>query len=629
VLKSAIAALLLTALCATAQAPLDIRIALVIGNAAYTHISPLDNSGNDATVIAGALRGLGFTVEELHDASKDEMATALERVLKQLRGQQGLAMLYYAGHGVQLDWHNYLLPIDVHLARASELQQQAVDVAVIVESFKKAGTRMSIVVIDACRDNPFAPSEKSNKGLAPMDAPPGTFLAYATQPGNTAEDGEAGSSNGPYAQFLQLELRRPFAKVEDVFKRVRYQVRQLTQGRQIPWESTSLEEDFVFNDGSHGVTSSEELERLLQQARRYEQELSSQANIARERERLSAVEIERVRLASISAAQSQVAAEVERRLLDIKRQQEEASARDAATTLERERLLALELADRRERQVALAQAFAAALEEAQRRQRLADQLAEYDKERNLARVVNEHEKEKLFAAEKTEWDAIRDSKTASEVYAYLDKYPNGFISELAQSKIEQLEVAKIQPAPDQSGLVQPFEAKRFRRGDSYQFVVRDLLTKIELNRPTFTTTKADAQTAEFNQGYRVTQSGAIIQTIAGATLDPYQQWIPSGEYQIGKKWHTRSVMTPKGGRPIWVELNGKVVAREMISVPAGIFDVYKMEMEQIAEDGTRLNITYWGQSDWGVAVKQVREIRDRAGRLSGEIYELLSRKRGT
>ena len=116
----------------------------------------------------------------------------------------------------------------------------------MIDAFKAAGNRMNIVVLDACRDNPFAVSA-SSKGLAPVDAPPGTFLAYATAPGNVAEDGDAKSGNGLYTQFLLEELKRPTAKIEDVFKRVRLNVRRQSQGRQIPWESTSLEDDFYFN----------------------------------------------------------------------------------------------------------------------------------------------------------------------------------------------------------------------------------------------------------------------------------------------------------------------------------------------------------------------------------------------
>jgi hypothetical protein len=147
---------------------------------------------------------------------------------------------------LQLDWRNYMLPVDAKLTKASDVPEQSIDVAQVIDAFKTAGNRMNIVVLDACRDNPFA-STASGKGLAQLDAPPGTFLAYATAPGNVAEDGTG--QNGLYTSFLLQELKKPQAKIEDVFKRVRLQVRQKSEGRQIPWESTSLEDDFFFNSG--------------------------------------------------------------------------------------------------------------------------------------------------------------------------------------------------------------------------------------------------------------------------------------------------------------------------------------------------------------------------------------------
>ena len=233
-------------LSASAQAPLDIRVALVIGNSAYANANPLANPANDAKAMGDTLRGLGFTVIELRDGQKAQMAEAIARVGAALKGKQGVGMLYYAGHGLQLDWRNYMVPVDANLTKASEVPAQTIDVNSVIDTFKAAGNRMNIVVLDACRDNPFA-GTASGKGLAQVDAPPGTILAYATAPGNVADDGDDKSGNGLYTQFLLQELKKPTAKIEDVFKRVRFQVRQKSQGRQIPWESTSLEDDFFFD----------------------------------------------------------------------------------------------------------------------------------------------------------------------------------------------------------------------------------------------------------------------------------------------------------------------------------------------------------------------------------------------
>jgi hypothetical protein len=232
----------------SAQAPLDIRIALVIGNAAYAGDGALVNPVNDAKAMSEALRGLGFTVVEIRDGTKIQIADAIVKIRESLKGKQAIGMLYYAGHGLQLDWRNYMVPVDAKLSKASDVTEQTVDINSVIEAFKGAGNRMNILILDACRNNPFA-STSSGKGLAQLDAPQGTFLAYATAPGNVAEDGDAKSTNGLYTQFLLQELKKPTAKIEDVFKRVRLNVRQQSQGRQIPWESTSLEEDFYFNTG--------------------------------------------------------------------------------------------------------------------------------------------------------------------------------------------------------------------------------------------------------------------------------------------------------------------------------------------------------------------------------------------
>lgn len=230
---------------ARASAP---RVAVVIGNAAYA-LGPLVNPGKDAAAMATLLREMGFEVVLARDAARERMLAALDEARTRLQGRGGVGLFYYAGHGLQLDWRNYLLPVDAAPATAAEVPAASLDVQQVLDAFKAAGTAMNIVVLDACRDNPYGRSA-SAKGLAPLDAPPGTFFAYATAPGNVADDGAPQDGNGLYTRFLVQELRKPEAKIEDVFKRVRLQVRQASGGRQIPWESTSLEDDFVFATGT-------------------------------------------------------------------------------------------------------------------------------------------------------------------------------------------------------------------------------------------------------------------------------------------------------------------------------------------------------------------------------------------
>lgn len=231
----------------SAEAPRDIRVALVIGNSAYA-VSPLLNPVNDARAMSEALRGLGFSVIELRDAQKNQMAEAVAKMHDTLKGKQGIGMLYYAGHGVQYDWRNFMVPVDARLKHETDIPIQTVDVGIVLDAFKEAGNRFNLLVLDACRDNPFD-NKLATKGLAPMNAPPGTYMAFATAAGNVAEDGDEASGNGLYTQFLLQELKKPAARVEDVFKRVKLQVRQKSQGRQIPTESSNFDEEFSFDKG--------------------------------------------------------------------------------------------------------------------------------------------------------------------------------------------------------------------------------------------------------------------------------------------------------------------------------------------------------------------------------------------
>ncbi|MBC7649336.1 MAG: caspase family protein [Vitreoscilla sp.] len=250
----------------SAQAPLDVRVALIIGNSAYPGNLALVNPANDAQAMADVLKRLGFNVIELRDGNKAQMSAAIAKVSDSLKGKQGVGMLYYAGHGLQLDWRNYMVPVDANLKTAADVIQQTIDLSNVIDIFKAAGNRMNIVVLDACRDNPFGGNTSSAKGLAQLDAPPSTFLAYATAPGNVAEDGDEKSTNGLYTQYLLQELKRPTAKIEDVFKRVRLNVRKQSNGRQIPWEATSLEDDFFFNDGAKYTIKPDELARMATSA---------------------------------------------------------------------------------------------------------------------------------------------------------------------------------------------------------------------------------------------------------------------------------------------------------------------------------------------------------------------------
>ena len=220
------------------------KIALVIGNGKYRQ-SPLKNPVNDARAIGETLTSLGFEVTIRLDAERAAMDTAIAAYVDTLARRKCVGLFYYAGHGIQLAWKNYLLPVDASVTSIADVQKQGVELNALIGGLTKASNPFNLIILDACRDNPFGEGKAPDqKGLSQMDAPLGTLLAYATAPGNTASDGEG--ANGLYTESLLKEMKVRDAKVEDVFKRVRLAVRRASRGVQIPWESTSLEDDFYF-----------------------------------------------------------------------------------------------------------------------------------------------------------------------------------------------------------------------------------------------------------------------------------------------------------------------------------------------------------------------------------------------
>jgi uncharacterized caspase-like protein len=219
------------------------RQALVIGNSSYG-FGPLKNPANDARAIGEQLKAAGFQVTTGLDLSRQQMLEAIRAYGESLTRAKAIGIFYFAGHGVQLAWRNYLLPVDAEIRSIEDIQARCVDVNAVIEGIARAANPMNVVILDACRENPFAGVKLEQKGLSQLDAPPATLLAYATAPGNLASDGDG--ANGLYTEQLLREMKVPEAKIEDVFKRVRLTVRRRSNGAQIPWESTSLEEDFWF-----------------------------------------------------------------------------------------------------------------------------------------------------------------------------------------------------------------------------------------------------------------------------------------------------------------------------------------------------------------------------------------------
>jgi len=226
------------------------RIALVVGNGGYKSVTPLTNPPNDARLIAKTLASLGFTLIgggariNLDKAGFDQAVRAFGEALP---GSE-VALFYYAGHGLQVDGVNYLVPVDASPTRAQDLDFQMVDANVVLHQMEGSGTRLNLVILDACRNNPFGGrglARASAGGLAQMRAPEGTLISYATQPGNVASDGAG--SDSPYSTALAETMRQPGLDVFRLFNQVGLAVKKTTGGVQQPWVSTSpIDGDFYF-----------------------------------------------------------------------------------------------------------------------------------------------------------------------------------------------------------------------------------------------------------------------------------------------------------------------------------------------------------------------------------------------
>jgi uncharacterized caspase-like protein len=224
--------------------PSEQRVALIIGNAAYPE-APLRNPANDASDVAAALRELGFDVFLARDSGQREMKQAIRGFGERL-ASGGVGVFYYAGHGLQFKGRNYLVPIGARIDREADIEDEAVDVNFVLAQMEEARNRLNIVILDACRNNPYARSSRSvARGLAQMDATSGTLIAFATAPGSIAADGSG--RNGVYTKHLLQQIAQPGLPVELMLKRVRNAVMEETKDRQVPWESSSLRgADFYF-----------------------------------------------------------------------------------------------------------------------------------------------------------------------------------------------------------------------------------------------------------------------------------------------------------------------------------------------------------------------------------------------
>ena len=235
------------ALTAPNSAIAENRLALVIGNSAYRTASALPNPANDARAVTELLQSAKFEVVTAADLSQDDMRRAIGEFAATVKrkGPDTVAVVYYAGHGVQVGGENFLIPVDANIKSEAEVALYAIRFDDLMNALEAAPTKARIVILDACRNNPFADMQKTvGRGLAMVNAPVGSVVAYSTSPGTEAEDGRG--SNSPFTAAFIAAAKQPGVPVEQTFKAVRLAVHHETEGRQTPWEVLSLTNNFSF-----------------------------------------------------------------------------------------------------------------------------------------------------------------------------------------------------------------------------------------------------------------------------------------------------------------------------------------------------------------------------------------------
>jgi len=247
---------------ATNGAGAERRAALVIGNGAYK-VGTLKNPVNDAQAVAGSLRALGFEVSLRENTTLRDMIEAFRQFSVAAR-TAAVRVVFYAGHGVQVKGRNYLLPVDTEIRAEDEVASKSADLTELLDRLAALQQGINIVILDACRNNPFSGAEilgpdgrrlkfrgATPSGLAPVEAPLGSMVAFSTAPGGVALDSPS-EKNSLYTKHLLASMQSPGLPVELLFKQVRLSVARETGRVQVPWESSSLTGEFCFRHGPAG-----------------------------------------------------------------------------------------------------------------------------------------------------------------------------------------------------------------------------------------------------------------------------------------------------------------------------------------------------------------------------------------
>ncbi len=615
------------------------KFALIIGNSNYKH-SPLKNPVNDAKAISDTLRNTGFNVAVKLDATQAELSSAVQGFTQTLAESKGIGLFYFAGHGLQLAWRNYMIPVDADIRSAADIQKQGVEVGTLLSGITRAVNPLNVIILDACRDNPFGSlGGVDQKGLSQMDAPPSTLLAYATAPGNVASDGDG--ANGLYTEHLLKEIVVPDAKVEDVFKRVRLHVRRRTSGQQIPWESTSLEEDFYFVPPKTLATIAEaeaERERKQQEALREKQRIAEEAERKRKQEqalleaRRAAEEAERKRqqeLAALEQKRREEEAERKRKhelaLKEAQRVAEETERKRREEQALREARLAEEEAGRKYKQELALREKQRAEQDAERKRKEEQalreaKLAEEEAQRKYKQELAQREKqrapqitpggkpdpaaaERQYQEELAIWEKIKASTEPGPLEDYLLRYPSGRFSELAQFQLDRVLARKGEKRIETiSDAKNPFTRgtvradTNYKVGDLFRYREVDLLTKLELRTYGQRVTAISDNEVQFNKGGFVTDLLGNFIRNQKVEFTGTQFFLP--EYSVGKRWSARYQRKAAEWPARDVSMDFRVVTKEEVIVPAGTFDAYKIEGSGWTQSnngafGINLQSSYW------------------------------------
>jgi hypothetical protein len=539
------------------------RVALVIGNSAYPR-GKLINPRNDAIAVAKLLRNAGFDVREYLDTPQAQLHEAIQDFGQAIRNPKvRLGMFYYAGHGLQQDWRNYLVPVSADIQAPEDVQKQTVDVSELLGYMGQAKGRSFVVILDACRDDPFAGVFRpAAKGLSQFDAPPGSLLAFATAPGNVAFDGEG--SNGLYTDNLLKEFSVRGARIEDAFKRVRLHVRIASNGRQVPWETTSLEEELYLFPGERQRLSDADREKA------FEAELADWTLVKTTgRPELLADFLMRYPSGYVSEL-------AQWRLNQLWRAQVE----QENAAIERRK----------------SASEAAAREEADRRQA--------DKQRQAATEAARREERKNTAPANP---PVADSSSALP--------PPVATVVPAPAPVPEVVIA---PTPYFKGFAE--HDRRFHVGDAFQYRTTDRMTRqTTLHERKVTRVDASADRVEFDNGAFVTDfMGNTVANDVGQMGTP-RQFYPA-EFYVGKKWQTKFRQQRADGSVFNFKYDMHVASRETISVPAGTFDAFRIEARGFnLELGTSLVRTIWVAPGVPVDIAHETLVRPRSGGI--EQYE--------